>query len=324
MRSLEVGTSQPDYSIRAIYRLLPVAACLIDRERYFLAANDMYARLMGRALEDIVGANMTGINDPDHIRNVDRDFRVFDEGGRVPDHEIVVGDDILLVSVAPVRDETGQVAAISVTFNNITSRKQAEVDLLLSNQRLVAAKRRIAELAQTDVLTNLPNRRGLEPVLKRSIGSCRRTQTPIAMILADIDLFKKFNDLYGHMRGDACLCEVAGTIAAGARRPGDFIARYGGEEFVVLLPETSVDGAALVAETIRTAIERLGIEHAESDAGVVTASFGVFGLSRVPADMDTRMARDLLLEGADAELYRAKARGRNRICGAGRSEPENF
>jgi diguanylate cyclase (GGDEF)-like protein len=125
--------------------------------------------------------------------------------------------------------------------------------------------------------------------------------------MGDVDFFKKYNDRYGHVAGDDCLRKVAGAIAAGARRPGDLAARYGGEEFAVILPDTDLDGAVTVAETIRAAVVDLGIEHADGPAGRVSLSLGV--VSGLAAD-----ATDgAWIEAADRLLYEAKASGRNRV-----------
>lgn len=300
--------------IQQIYLHLPIASCLINRDNLFLAANERYAELMRTPLSSIVGNTMLNINPLEHIENVQRDFRTFDAGGRVSDHEILLGDDFLLVSVNPFtrRGET-HVSAISVTLQNITRRKKAETDLAVAHQGLLQAKRRIEDLAHTDSLTNLPNRRSFDAAMKREIGNSRRSASPLSLIMADVDAFKVYNDVYGHVRGDECLSRVAQAISSSIRRPADFAARYGGEEFVIIFPQTDVQGAVLIANSIREAVESLGIEHSGNAAGITTASFGVIGISKVPREMSTDAARRVLLEAADAALYDAKASGRNAV-----------
>jgi len=135
-----------------------------------------------------------------------------------------------------------------------------------------------------------------------------RTLAPLAFILADIDHFKRYNDHYGHPKGDECLRTVASAIGAGVLRPADMAARYGGEEFAIVMPNTDLAGALAVAERICSAVRNLEIPHAESTtAGYVTLSLGV--AARMPNADDSLEA---LIAAADVALYRAKNSGRNR------------
>ena len=128
------------------------------------------------------------------------------------------------------------------------------------------------------------------------------------MVLADIDYFKTFNDHYGHPAGDDCLQRVARVFREVLQRPGDLAARYGGEEFVVVLPKTDLDGAALIAESMRARVERLKIEHEFSKAEkCVTLSVGIATVRPNP-----RMRPPELVGLADRALYQAKQNGRNR------------
>ena len=167
-------------------------------------------------------------------------------------------------------------------------------------------------LADSDGLTGLGNRRLFEEALEREVGRARRGGLPFAMILTDVDFFKKYNDRYGHVAGDVCLRQVALAIAAGARRPADLAARYGGEEFALILPDTDLDGAMAVAEMIREAVADLQIEHADSPNGRVTLSLGV--VAGYPAQEASQVA-SAWVEAADTALYEAKATGRDRAVG---------
>ncbi len=168
---------------------------------------------------------------------------------------------------------------------------------------------RFERLAHIDELTAIPNRRNFEESFEREATRARRIGRRLALLMIDVDLFKEFNDRYGHIAGDACLQQIAATIAQTLRRPTDLVARYGGEEFVVLLPETELAGALGVAELIRASIAALGIPHGGSTLGTVSVSIGC--ASGTPRG---NTERQQLVEAADAALYRAKHAGRNRVA----------
>lgn len=255
---------------------------------------------------------MLEINPEEHIDNVDRDFATFDKGGVVEDHEIVLDDQILLVSVSPFhRGNENRPAAISVTLQDITRRKNAERALIAANLELNLAKQEIERLAYVDAVTLLPNRRAFEIAITREIGNSRRQQSPLAVVMADVDRFKQFNDLYGHLQGDACLAAIGKQLSENVRRPGDFCGRYGGEEFVIVLPQTDLSGAARLVESLRQSIQDLGLPHSGGSSGVVTMSFGISCVEFVPRDIETETLRKLMVERADQALYKAKALGRN-------------
>lgn len=164
--------------------------------------------------------------------------------------------------------------------------------------------------ALLDGLTGIPNRRGFDETFDVEWKRALRSGRPLALIMADIDFFKQYNDHYGHGAGDDCLRKVAGAMSAAVTRPGDLVARYGGEEFVVLMPDTEAEGARLIAERIRELVEAQAIPHeASAAAPVVTLSLGVAFL--IP---DATLVSARLLEIADQRLYRAKVAGRNRVC----------
>jgi len=179
----------------------------------------------------------------------------------------------------------------------------------LREARAVAESRNVAlqALANTDSLTGLANRRHFERTLATEQERARRSDKPCSIILGDVDFFKKYNDHYGHVAGDACLRQVAGAIAAGLRRPADLAARYGGEEFVVVLPETGLDGACAVAQNIRARVMALALEHADSPLRHVTISMGVY--TGHASEGDTAA----WVKAADLLLYQAKAAGRDRV-----------
>ena len=164
-------------------------------------------------------------------------------------------------------------------------------------------------MAASDGLTGLHNRRHFDLAFDIEWRRARREGRPIALVIADVDQFKTYNDHYGHPAGDDCLKAIASVFRDCALRPGDIAARYGGEEFVMLMPSTNAEGAILVAETLRQRVEQLGILHERSTvSGHVTISAGVY--SCIPVD---GMSAQQALAETDRRLYQAKREGRNRI-----------
>ena len=161
--------------------------------------------------------------------------------------------------------------------------------------------------AVTDDLTGLANLRAFTSILDRELERSRRFDTPLGLVMLDIDDFKQVNDSYGHQQGDAVLAQVA-SVLRGLSRDLDAPARYGGEELAVVLSQTDAEGAVLLAERMREAIEALQVPRIGAGGSLsVTASFGV---ASVP---DTAADRDSLIAAADAALYRAKRTGKNRV-----------
>lgn len=177
------------------------------------------------------------------------------------------------------------------------------------NRELQKASHELRRLSISDVLTGLGNRRHFEFMLDQEWMRAMRSETPISLIIFDIDFFKCYNDNYGHQAGDECLRMVAEEIGGFAKRAGDTSARYGGEEFVLLLSDADLDQAAIIAEACRACVETLKITHGHSKVSdVVTVSAGVSTM--VP---DSGTGRRELVEAADKALYRAKSEGRNRV-----------
>lgn len=201
----------------------------------------------------------------------------------------------LAINSGPIYDDDGNLIAVVETLRDMTEQKQAENAL--------------KSLAHKDGLTDLANRRSFDLALESDLMHAQSQQTPIALLLCDIDHFKPYNDIYGHQKGDECLKKVAGAIGSGAMRPTDLAARYGGEEFAVILPGIDAAGAQRVAERIRTAVFDLKEPHEGSTTSdCVTLSVGVAWV--VP---DEKMLAKDLIECADKALYQAKDLGRNQV-----------
>lgn len=186
---------------------------------------------------------------------------------------------------------------------------QMRYSLVVLTRRLDEANRELLRLAATDSLTGIANRRSFDESFRQEWARAVRAAEPISLLMCDVDLFKLYNDGYGHPAGDECLRQVAGILQGRVYRPADLVARYGGEEFVVLLPNTDLEGALKVGEAMRAALEALGLPHRYVPGGRVSVSIGA--ASRVPRrSIDTP---EQLIAQADAALYHAKDLGRNRV-----------
>jgi diguanylate cyclase (GGDEF)-like protein len=174
-------------------------------------------------------------------------------------------------------------------------------------RRRSEAEHELAVIATTDSLTGLCNRRRLDEVIASEWLRSRRAQSPIALLMIDVDGFKVFNDEHGHQAGDRALAAIAGCIARSMSRPADLCARYGGEEFAVLLPGETIDGAFEIAERVRTNVLSLRAGQHEQRDIMPTVSVGV--ASMVPCGVLTPCD---LIDAADGALYEAKRNGRNR------------
>ena len=211
----------------------------------------------------------------------------------------------LSTSGVPILDEKGSLRGYRGVSADITKQKETEAELM--------------RMSYFDGLTGIANRRYFEDIAQREWRRALREESPLSLIMVDIDFFKNYNDIYGHLSGDECLGKVAATLKENLKRPGDMIARYGGEEFVILLPDTDVKNAGTLAEMLRHSIESLGIDHLESNVSEsVTISLGV--ASRIPNE-DTSLPD--LISDADRALYRAKNAGRNRVSSLNGTLPLN-
>lgn len=191
---------------------------------------------------------------------------------------------------------------LSVNFRDITDRKKSVFEL----RKMLDE---VHKLANTDGLTKVANRRQFDECLYQEWLRLKRDRLPLSLILCDVDYFKLYNDTYGHQAGDDCLIKVAKAIQHSVRRASDIVARYGGEEFVVLLPNTSEEGAKVVAQLIQSKIEDLRIPHKTSKvSSTVTMSLGISTL--VPT---AELSKESLIALADEALYQAKKNGRNQF-----------
>ncbi len=177
----------------------------------------------------------------------------------------------------------------------------AQEELLIANENL-------EKLSLFDQLTGLANRRNFDRVMENQYLLAKRNKSPLSLIICDVDFFKKYNDNYGHLKGDDCLVKVAQTISRVVSRPGDLACRYGGEEFTIILPNTDLQGARATAEKLRATMTEDKIQHLYSAiADHITLSVGIATYNGQYNSVDA------ITKAADDALYRAKEKGRNRI-----------
>ena len=224
--------------------------------------------------------------------------------GNVQDTDIAAGieaggDDYLAKPVSPT-----VLRAKIAAMQRITDMRRRLVDV---TRELAGINASLREQSSMDALTGIPIRRSFDSAFEQEWNHAMRSGKPLALILGDVDHFKRFNDTYGHQKGDDCLRAVANAMREAARRKVDLVARYGGEEFVMLLPDTPAVSALLVAGRLLESVRGLRIKHERSSiSDHVTMSMGV--CAAVPRE---GQRPDELVKIADRALYDAKSKGRN-------------
>lgn len=218
------------------------------------------------------------------------------------------------LSVKPVRNPQQEIVGFRWMVRLLSSQRQAEVDILQLNAQLqkqvVAqaaalqrAKRQLEAQVYTDHLTKVANRRQFDQHLHQEWRRCQRQSLPLTLVMCDVDYFKRYNDLNGHLAGDACLRRVAQVLKRTIGRSGDLVARYGGEEFALILPATITENALQLIAKLRSRIAKLAIINGDSP---LSMSFGL--VTVIPNRQETP---DKLVAAADQALYLAKRNGRD-------------
>jgi diguanylate cyclase (GGDEF)-like protein/PAS domain S-box-containing protein len=209
---------------------------------------------------------------------------------------------ILSTNAAPLIDSKGDISSVLISTTDITDIRKAE-------QRARELNQELEKLSLLDGLTGINNRRYFDKHIAREWKNSLRSKKPLSLILIDVDYFKKFNDTYGHQKGDISLKEIANTIRSAVLRPSDFVARYGGEEFAVVLPNTDETGARKVAERLREMVEGLRIENSRSKV----SSFITISLGATTIIPDNLITVSEFIKMADEALYKSKDNGRNML-----------
>lgn len=294
--------------LETIYDTTPVALCMLDLDGRLVMSNKAMNGLLNVSQEEAAGSLLGHIM-PDVWQQFQDDFILSGSGVKIPGREIIWRDRCYDTQPVALYNASNRVVGLSVTWVDITARREAE-------QKLASANQVLQQYAQRDHLTGLYNRRYMDECLMNEINQAVEDGFPLSVCLADIDYFKRYNDNYGHQSGDNCLRAVANALVSSRRRPEDNVSRYGGEEFLVILPRTDQEQAMAEAERLRENINALMLPHVASPTHYLTISIGVATLyagESLSPDMPLHMIASGLIHQADTALYAAKNRGRNQV-----------
>lgn len=286
--------------LRSITRAAQDAVIMIDPAGFVTYWNPAAELMFGFAETEAVGRNLHDLIVPERdLERAHAGFSHFVTSGEGP----AIGRTTTLQA----KHRNGDEFPVDVSLSAIKLRGQWNaVGIVRDATERVKTEERLQQLATTDTLTGICNRRCFDETLEREISRAARLSSPLSLILFDVDRFKRINDTFGHPTGDQVLAQLAGAVG-GAIRTIDLFARWGGEEFIVLLPGCDLNAGRLLAEKLRSMLEKQPF----ADVGQVTCSFGV--AEYAPGDNV-----ETLIKKADLCLYQAKAFGRNRveICAA--------
>jgi diguanylate cyclase (GGDEF)-like protein/PAS domain S-box-containing protein len=297
-RNLQQYLHQAEETARALLNATTDSAILIDTKGKILAINETAAMRLSKYNADMMRKNLLDILPPALAQQRKaRIDQILDSGDPLQFEDDYAGT-FFLNFLYPVFDRQGKIQNLAYFSRDITAQRQIE-------QELRESEKRYKELSITDGLTKLYNSRHFYTSLQLEIERANRYHRSLALLMIDIDDFKKFNDTYGHLIGDKVLAKT-GEVIRNALREADTGYRYGGEEFALILPETAGPGAVQVAERIRKELAAMPISLKAKTSRNITASMGVGELQ----------AKDTLSEfirRADKNLYAAKAEGKNRV-----------
>lgn len=285
--------------IKTMIDIIPAPLFYKDRKGIYLGCNIAFEDFIGKSKEEIIGKTTFGISTKNNAEKYsDMDNQLFDSSG-TQTYEFEYEN---------INREKKYVVFNKVTYNNALG----EVDGLIGIVNdITEIKMREAELKGKtflDSLTGILNRRYFDENIENEWRKCVREKKALTIIMIDIDLFKSFNDHYGHQEGDKCIKKIAQEIKLSLLRPSDIVTRYGGEEFVVILPDTNIKGALCIAKRIKENILKLAIKNEASAINkFVTVSQGISKINNRSGSVNK------YLIDVDKALYMAKSNGRNAI-----------
>ena len=306
----EIALRESEDRFRTLIENASDIITILDEQGVILYESPSVERILGWTPEEMCGHNaFEWIHPDDADRVLDRMTQLRESGGvgevlgfrfRCRDgnwkHLEALGNNLL---------DTPPVNGILINSRDISERVAQEERIGAQARELERANKRLRELATRDGLTHLKNQRAFREEIEHEWALAQRHGWPLSLAIADVDMFKRYNDTLGHQAGDRVLVRIARLMQSHSRK-SDFVARYGGEEFIILMPNTSAQGATEHAERVREAIEAVRWPHLP-----VTASFGI--ATWEPGDNRDIQSGDLLFARADQALYESKHRGRNRV-----------
>ena len=297
-RDLQGLLQHAEQTAKALLNATTDSAILIDTNGKILAVNEIAAKRLSTDDADIMRKNLFDILPPTFAQQKKTRIDQVLESGDPLQFEDDFGGTIFLNSVYPVFDRQGNIQNLAYFSRDITAQRQLEQDLRESEKRY-------KKLSITDGLTNLYNSRQFYSSLQLEINRALRYQRPLALLMVDIDDFKRINDSYGHLAGDRVLAKT-GEVIRSALREADTGYRYGGEEFAVILPETDGPGAVQLAERIRKELAAMPILLKAKANDHISASIGI-------SELQAKENLTEFLKRADENLYAAKKEGKNQV-----------
>jgi diguanylate cyclase (GGDEF)-like protein/PAS domain S-box-containing protein len=278
--------------------------CILDDEFHIIRVNKAYALLKNKRVDELIGRKCHEVfENRDTVCEscvVQKSFHSQDPCAKEKNITVREGTSVWVeIYTYPILDESGNVSHVIEYTRDITERKKAEDE----KRRLIE---RLEHLSKTDSLTGLTNRRALTQSLTYEVDRAKRYGSDLSIILCDIDSFKAINDTYGHDSGDRALQAISETLRKVLRK-ADIAGRYGGDEFMVILPETSIEGAEWLADKLLTVVRAIRLQFAAGQTVQLSMSIGVAGLKMSDNDIDS------LIKRADDAMYASKQRGRNCI-----------
>jgi diguanylate cyclase (GGDEF)-like protein/PAS domain S-box-containing protein len=305
----EAALARQQQFLQNVIDNIPSLITVKDRQGRIQIANQASAAIYGLTPEAMVGKLETDINPNLSEAQAELDWqmnnRVIESRCPQQTEQAIIdmngANHWYKMMVSPFQDGNGEVTGVIGNWIDITDRKEVELALQAANEKL-------ERLATLDGLTQVPNRRCFDEYLQQEWSRMVREQQPLSLVLFDVDFFKPYNDFFGHQQGDEALIAIAQAASRAVKRSADLIARYGGEEFAIVLPNTRRTGAEIVAKAVQQEVSVLQIEHPKSRVSdYLTVSMGI--ASVVPTQ---EQSPEELVAAADAALYQAKRRGRNR------------
>ena len=277
---------------------------IVDRDYRIVKFNDAYARMKNKQAKDLLGKKcyevLQGRNSVCEDCVIVKTFQSKDPCAKEKQVIQSSGTEMWIeIYTYPILDQHGNVTHVVEYTRDITDRKKSEKE----KTQLID---KLNYLSTTDSLTGLYNRRALTDMLHHEIERSQRYDTDLSLILCDIDKFKNINDTNGHAAGDAALLAISEAIKASLRKT-DILGRYGGDEFMIILPETSLAGAKMLAEKVRIAVSEIALPVSKNKRIGLSLSLGVASCCAPAENIDT------LVKLADSALYESKHGGRNKV-----------